>query len=78
MLLSCNGSYLGTGRHDKKGESKDFDNRTCMSKLQQWGKGGKREVNCSRNVVMTTSIMKPMHDPGQVKSRKIDPDSIVN
>ena len=94
MLLSCNGSYLETGRHNKKGELKDFDNRTCTSKLQQWGKGGKREVNCSRNVVMTTSIMKPTHasdgpgkrkegihsqlyDPRQVKSRKIDPDSIV-
>ena len=69
----------------RKVEFKDFDNRTGTSKLQQWGKGGKREVNCSP--VMTTSIMKPRHasdgpgkrkggihsqfyDPRPVKSRK--------
>jgi len=76
----------------RKGELKECDNRTCTSKPQQWGKGGKREVNCSP--VMTTSIVKPRHasdglgkrkrgihsqfyDPRLVKSRKIDPDSIV-
>lgn len=76
----------------RKGELKECDNRTCTSKPQQWGKGGKREVNCSP--VMTTSIVKPRHasdgpgkrkrgihsqfyDPRPVKSRKIDPDSIV-
>ena len=75
----------------RKGELKECDNRTCTSK-PQWGKGGKREVNCSP--VMTTSIVKPRHasdgpgkrkrgirsqfyDPRPVKSRKIDPDSIV-
>lgn len=76
----------------RKGELKECDNRTCTSKPQQWGKGGKREVNCSP--VMTTSIVKPRHasdgpgkrkrgihsqfyDPRPVKSRKIDPDSII-
>lgn len=76
----------------RKGELKECDNRTCTSKPQQWGKGGKREVNFSP--VMTTSIVKPRHasdgpgkrkrgihsqffDPRPVKSRKIDPDSIV-
>jgi len=76
----------------RKGELKECDNRACTSKPQHWGKGGKREVNCSP--VMTTSIVKPRHasdgpgkrkrgihsqfyDPRPVKSRKIDPDSIV-
>jgi len=76
----------------RKGDLKECDNRTCTSKPQQWGKEGKREVNCSP--VMTTSIVKPRHasdgpgkrkrgihsqfyDPRPVKSRKIDPDSII-
>ena len=76
----------------RKRELKECDNRTCTPKPQQWGKGGKREVNCSP--VMTTSIIKPRHasdgpgkrkrgihsqfyDPRPMKSRKIDPDSIV-
>ena len=75
-----------------KEELEECDNRTCISKPQQWGKGGKREVNCSP--VMTTSIVKPRHvsdgpgkrkrrihsqfyDPRPVKARKIDSDSIV-
>jgi len=30
----------------RKGELKECNNRTCTSKLQRWGKGGKRGVNC--------------------------------
>lgn len=43
----------------RKGELKEGDNITCTSKPQQWGKGGKREVNCFPG--KTTSIAKPRH-----------------
>ena len=76
----------------RKEELEECDNRTCISKPQQWSKGGKRVVNCSP--VMTTCTVKPRHvsdgqgkrkrgihsqfdDPRPVKARKIDSDSIV-
>ena len=77
----------------RKGELKECDARTCTSKPQQWGKGGKRDVNLFP--VMTSSIIKPRHasgvsgarkrgvhsqfyDPRPVKSRRIDPTSVIN
>lgn len=76
----------------RKGELKECDTRTCTSKPQQWGKGGKRDV--SLFPVMTTSVIKPRHasdvpgarkrgvhsqfyDPRPVKSRMIDPASVI-
>lgn len=73
----------------RKGELKESDTRTCTSKPQQWGKGGKRDVNVFP--IMTTSVVKPRHasdgagrrkrgvhsqfyDPRAVKVRKIDPE----
>ena len=52
----------------RKGELKECDNRTCTSKPQQWGKGGKREVSCSP--VMTTSIVNPRHASDRPGKRK--------
>ena len=54
----------------RNGEFKECDNRTCMSKPQQYGKGGKREVTGNCSPVMTTSIVKPRHasdGPGKRK-----------
>ncbi|KAL9980086.1 hypothetical protein ACROYT_G008629 [Oculina patagonica] len=76
----------------RKGELKESDTRTCTSKPQQWGKGGKRDVNFFP--VMSTSVVKPRHasdgagkrkrgvhsqffDPRPVKARKIDPDAVI-
>ena len=74
----------------RKGELKH--QISCTSKTQQWGKGGKREVEF--HPVMTTSIEKPRHasdvsskrkrgihsqfyDPRPLKARTIDSHTLV-
>ncbi len=49
---------------------------SCTSKPQQWGKGGKREVEF--HPVMTTSIEKPRHASDVLSKRKWGHDGQIS